>query len=279
MRSIVLKVLALVVPPLAIGLPQLAAAPGRSVGAISDRFFEDVLIIPASYAFAVWGIIYAGILALAVAQILPRFAHRERYANARQPLIINMLFNAAWLLVWQSLLFGWALVVIVGQLASALWLYRAFATREGRPAPELRESWSLARMIRWPLGTYCGWLTLATVLNASSVLVIAGWEGWGLSAATWAVIMLLAAAVIGVALRVGLDEPAVALVFTWALVAVVLADGQPASVQGVAGGLALLFLILALPAARGWIVGSGRSERRRSEASASLPLVTEADPV
>lgn len=279
MRSTLLKRLALIIPPLAISLPQLAAAPGRSVGAISDRFFEEVLLIPAGYAFAVWGFIYTGILALAVAQIVPRFAERDRYAAARLPLIINMLFNAAWLLVWQSLLFGWALVVIVGQLTSALWLYRAFATRDGVPDPELREGWSLARVIRWPLGTYCGWLTLATVLNASSVLVVAGWDAWGLSAATWAVIMLLAAALIGVALRVGLDEPAVALVFVWALIAVVLAEGQPASVQGVAGGLALLFLILALPAARGWIAGSGRSERQHTEASASLPVVTEADPV
>ncbi|TXD39122.1 tryptophan-rich sensory protein [Lujinxingia vulgaris] len=278
MRSLLLKVLALIIPPLAITLPQLAAAPGRSVGAISDRFFEEVLIIPAGYAFAVWGFIYAGILALAVAQIVPRFARQERYSRARLPLIINMLFNAAWLLVWQSLLFGWALVVIVGQLASALWLYRAFAAQQGHPDPTLREGWSLARVIRWPLGTYCGWLTLATVLNASSVLVIAGWQGWGLSAATWAVIMLLAAAVIGVALRIGLDEPAVALVFVWALIAVVLAEGQPLSVQSVAGGLALLFLGLALPAARGWIAGSDRPERQHTEASASLPVVTEADP-
>jgi len=91
--------------------------------------------------------------------------------------------------------------------------------------------------------------------------------------------MLLAAALIGVALRLGLDEPAVALVFVWALVWIVLAEDQASTIQAVASGLALLFLVVALPVARRWIVGSGRSERRHSEASASLPVVTEPDPI
>ncbi|RAL24662.1 hypothetical protein DL240_00185 [Lujinxingia litoralis] len=270
-----LKILALIIPPLAISLPQLAAPPGRSVGAISETFFSNVLIIPAGYAFSIWGFIYAGILTLALLQALPRFAERARYQRARLPLIVTMLFNAAWLLSWQSLLFGTSLLVIAAQLASAIWLYQAFATHRGRPDPELRQGWSLARLIRWTLGAYVAWLTIATVLNASALLVSLGWEGWGLDAVTWSVIMLVTAALIGAALRLGLDEPLVALVFIWAFIAVVLAPGQNASIQIVAGALAALFALVAPSTTRRFFVGLSRSERRRSETSASLPTIPE----
>ncbi|WP_338026920.1 hypothetical protein [Trichormus azollae] len=44
---------------------------GLNIGAISNTLFKDVLIIPANYAFAVWGLIYLGLFALAIYQFLP----------------------------------------------------------------------------------------------------------------------------------------------------------------------------------------------------------------
>jgi hypothetical protein len=36
---------------------------GLSIGAISNTLFKDVLIIPANYAFVIWGVIYLGLFA------------------------------------------------------------------------------------------------------------------------------------------------------------------------------------------------------------------------
>lgn len=44
---------------------------GLNIGAISNTIFKNVLIIPANYAFAVWGLIYLGLFTLAVYQFLP----------------------------------------------------------------------------------------------------------------------------------------------------------------------------------------------------------------
>ena len=44
---------------------------GLTIGDISNQLFGDVLITPANYAFAVWGIIYLGLISFAVYQLLP----------------------------------------------------------------------------------------------------------------------------------------------------------------------------------------------------------------
>ncbi|MGD1918944.1 MAG: hypothetical protein ACFCAD_08635 [Pleurocapsa sp.] len=44
---------------------------GLSIGAISNRFFSNVLITPANYAFAIWGIIYLGLISFGIYQVLP----------------------------------------------------------------------------------------------------------------------------------------------------------------------------------------------------------------
>jgi hypothetical protein len=37
---------------------------------------------------------------------------------------------------------------------------------------------------------YLGWITVATVANITSWLYFVGWDGFGIPAQTWAVIML-----------------------------------------------------------------------------------------
>src|SRR5210317_2165373 len=44
---------------------------GLTIGAISQEIFGNVLITPANYAFAVWGLIYLGLFSFAVYQALP----------------------------------------------------------------------------------------------------------------------------------------------------------------------------------------------------------------
>ncbi|MCJ7534702.1 MAG: hypothetical protein MUO57_04125, partial [Anaerolineales bacterium] len=46
---------------------------GLNTGAISDRF--QVFFVPAGYVFSIWGLIYVGLIAYAIYQVLP--AQRE----------------------------------------------------------------------------------------------------------------------------------------------------------------------------------------------------------
>ena len=47
--------------------------------------------------------------------------------------------------------------------------------------------------MRVPFSIYLGWITVATVANATSLLDYLGWSGWGIAAEWWAVIMLVVA--------------------------------------------------------------------------------------
>ncbi|GEM_PF-5289396 len=54
-------------------LANIAPLNGLTIGEISNTFFSDVQIIPANYAFAIWGIIYLGLISLAVRREAPRY--------------------------------------------------------------------------------------------------------------------------------------------------------------------------------------------------------------
>ena len=44
---------------------------GLSIGAISNTLFGEVLVTPANYAFAIWGVIYLGLIAFGIYQAAP----------------------------------------------------------------------------------------------------------------------------------------------------------------------------------------------------------------
>lgn len=60
----------------------IAPIKGLNIGEISNTLFKDVLITPANYAFAIWGVIYLGLFGFAIYQVLPnqkQNPHLHRY--------------------------------------------------------------------------------------------------------------------------------------------------------------------------------------------------------
>src|SRR5512136_1912812 len=93
--SVILTILAtIVVNVLANALP----LNGQNTGAISDRF--KVLFVPAGYVFAIWGIIYIGLIAFAVYQALPKQQANPRLQRIVWLFIIGCIGNSAWIFLW-----------------------------------------------------------------------------------------------------------------------------------------------------------------------------------
>ena len=65
-------VVTIAVNGLAVSLP----LNGQDTGAISDRF--QVYFVPAGYVFSIWGLIYLGLIAFAIYQVLPGQAAMPR---------------------------------------------------------------------------------------------------------------------------------------------------------------------------------------------------------
>lgn len=154
---------------------------------------DATLLAPASPAFGIWSAIYAGLVAFAVVQALPRLGASPRIRAMAVPLVAAMVLNAAWIAVVQAGLLWASVGVLVAIVAVLSWA----ASRLVRRGPA---GWIEALTVDVPTGLYLGWATVATVANitaAGSVQLEADPEdGTYLAAAVLAAVALIAIAAI-----------------------------------------------------------------------------------
>ncbi len=174
---------------------------------------DSTPLAPASAAFRIWSVIYLGLLAYSVWQLLPAQRRSARQRWLRPWAVAAMLLNAAW--IWTVQL-GWlnhSLAVIVVLLAVLGRILRLLV----RTGSEGRVD---AVVVDGTFGLYLGWVTIATVANTSAVLAAAGVVDLGVPVWLAASVVLAAAALIGVATAWrsgGRIAPALALAWglTW----------------------------------------------------------------
>jgi hypothetical protein len=216
--------------------------------AVGEHFEQEsdpgVAFLPAGFAFAIWGAIYAGFLAFAVHQVLPSQRDNPRYAALRPWMMVTAGLNTLWLLVAiSSLAWLWATIpIIVLMLAVALRQHRAL--RVTRPPERGAEAF-----LRVPFSLYLGWLTVAVIANISTVLPAYGVDRLALGAVAWALLLIVAGSLIGLAVRFGLDDRVYAGVFVWAFVAIALRQWEsfPAVAAAAALAAAVFFVTVVLP--------------------------------
>lgn len=164
----------------------------------------DPPIVPAGYAFAIWGLIYAYLLIHAGFGLLKRDTDPIRDA-VRWPLIISLTVGGSWITVAKTSPF-WATVLIWVMLVSAL-----VALLRSVPS---REHW----LMQVPLAIYAGWLTAASFVSVG--LVGAGY-GVFTDQYGWAGISLSLALLFAGVIQLRLSRiPAYGLTVSWALIAI-----------------------------------------------------------
>jgi peptidoglycan/LPS O-acetylase OafA/YrhL len=167
---------------------------GISTREISDKF--QVYFVPAGYVFSIWGLIYLGLVAFAIYQALPAQRENPRLRAIGWPFLVSCAANIAWLFLWHYQQFLWTILAMVILLASLLVIY-LLMMRGGDAVPPA-ERW----LVRLPFSIYLGWISVATIANASDVLYYIKWNGWGIAPAVWAVIMMVIAACLAWAMAV-----------------------------------------------------------------------------
>jgi hypothetical protein len=234
----------------ALGLPP--------VGQVSDRY--PTYVVPAGYAFSIWGLIFALCIAYAVWQALP--AQRENPLLRRVGWLTAAAFASSmlWELAFPAGLYNVSVVLIVTALVTlAVAVGRMVGWRTPFSTPE--------RVLVWmTCGVYLGWITVATVANVAQTLTAYGVTELGLGAASWGMVMLGAAAGIASLVTLATRNAAYPLAVVWALVAVYVARRGPpavtqsATVASVAmGAAAVVALALGIS-----LMGGRRSAKTRS---------------
>jgi hypothetical protein len=209
-------IVTLVVNYLANGLP----LNGQTTAQISDRF--QVYFVPAGYVFAIWGVIYLGLLAYTVFQALP--SQRENPAHRRTGwlYVLSGALNSAWIFAWHYNFFPLSLLIMLGLLVTLIAIYVQLGI--GRTEVPAAERW----MLHLPFSIYLGWITVATIANATDVLYDLGWDGWGIGGETWAVVLLVVATLITAAVLATRRDLAYAAVIVWAFAGIaVKQSGSP----------------------------------------------------
>ncbi|MEO8649007.1 MAG: TspO/MBR family protein [Acidobacteriota bacterium] len=193
------------------------------------------ILTPAGYAFSIWTLIYAGLIAFSVLQLLPRF--NERMRSIRSAYITTCALNCAWIYFWHSEQIAVCAVLIV-----ALALVLFVICRQLRDVSDRAEYW----LAKAPFGLYFGWITTAAIVNVS---LLPAYFGTNIPETTTSVIgavLILAAAALGVLVRMRLINYVYPLAIAWALTAIAVRQSGHTLVVAAAAVGVIACLIAAL---------------------------------
>jgi hypothetical protein len=182
---------------------------GLNTGKISDSF--HVFFVPAGYVFAIWGLIYIGMLTYAVYQALPAQKNNPRMQATGWWVILGGMANSMWIFLWHYERFVGTLAAMLVLLASLLATYLRLGI--GKTKVSAAENW----LVRVPFSIYLGWITVATIANVTDVLSFIKWNQFGYSVGTWMIVILFAVVVIAGLLSFTRRDIAYAAVILWAL--------------------------------------------------------------
>ena len=185
---------------------------GQDTGEISDRF--RVYFVPAGYVFSIWGVIYLGWIAFTIFQFQASQKENPRLRRLGYLFAISNLANAAWLFCWHYNQFGLSVLVMLSLLGLLIASYLLLNVNHS--SVSTLEYWSVDVLF----SVYLGWITVATVANISDWLYFVGWDGFGIPAQVWAVIMVAVASLLGLAMALLRRDVGYLSVLVWAFVGI-----------------------------------------------------------
>lgn len=206
------------------GLANALPLNGKGTGEISDQFL--IYFVPDGYVFAIWALIFLGLLIFTVFQALGAQRENETLRRISPWYWLASVANSVWLFLWHYEIFSLTLIAMLALLASLLAIYL-----------ELRKA-TLSKaelyLVKLPFSIYLGWISVATIANVSQVLYYFNWSGWGISAQAWAAIMLGVATILGFLILMSERDIAFCLVLIWAFIGIALKHGDTALVTNTA---------------------------------------------
>ena len=204
----VINLLAVVATIVVNGLANALPLNGHLTGEISNLF--KVYFVPVGYVFSIWGLIYVGLIAFGVYQMLPSQRENPRLRRIGYLFSLSCLANVIWLFLWHYELFIYTIAIMIALLGLLIAIYLRLEI--GRAQVAMKEKW----LVDLPFSIYLGWITVATIANASDVLDYLKWSRWGIRPEVWAVIMLIAGLGIASVMSLTRGDIAYQLVIVWA---------------------------------------------------------------
>lgn len=156
---------------------------GLSQRDLSDRYMT--LITPAPSTFSIWSLIYVLLISAAVMMIVKN--KDPYYGQAIDGISylfwLSSILNMLWIICFSYTWIGVSAIVILAfAITLSLLILQLGKIQTGK-------QWLLPAAF----GMYTGWLLIATVVNIASWLVSVNWQGFGIQAEYWGIIILIVA--------------------------------------------------------------------------------------
>ena len=203
---------------------------------------DATVLAPARPAFAIWTVIYVGLIAYAIWQALPGQRTSPRQRAVGWWVAVTCLLNGLWLLLAQFATLPWTVIGIVALLVALGILFRIVVL--GRIGDEGIVD---AALIDGVTGLHLGWVSLATVANITAWLTVIAPDEWAEQSDLIGCLVLGVVALIGLAVAwAGHWRLAPALAMAWGLcwIAVGRLTGEPASIPIGVGAIVAAAIIL-----------------------------------
>ena len=181
---------------------------GVTPAEISDKY--PTVLTPAGYAFSIWTLIYIGLVAFSVYQLLPNSL--VRFRPVRSLYVISCLLNCAWIYFWHNDQIAVCLAIILSLLATLIFIIALFSKEEVGAGGDL--------FTKIPFGIYAGWVTAASLVN---FVIFLRFLGVALEAGVWSAIasgLIMLATAAAVAVRWRLKNYLFPMSIAWAATAI-----------------------------------------------------------
>lgn len=184
---------------------------GVTTGELSDSYPN--LFVPAGITFAIWGVIYLLLLGYIVQQLVLAFNdnREDSIISTIGPFfLLSSLANSLWIIAWHWKKVGISFVIMLALLSFLIIIYLRI------------NNGAQHSMMRLTFSVYLGWITVATIANATAFLVNINWGGFGLSEVFWTVVVLIAATLITLLMLFIRKDIPYALVVIWAFLGILI---------------------------------------------------------
>ena len=190
----------------------------KTTGELSDLYPN--LFTPAGLTFAIWGLIYILLAIFVVYQLIPsvrRDTQKVDFVQRIGPLFfISSIANIGWIYAWHYEVVSLSLVLMLILFGSLLAIYLRLNTGKSEAAKTEKY------LVHLPFSIYLGWITIATIANATALLVDINWGTFGLGEQFWAVAVIIVGIAIALSILFTRKDIFYCLVVDWALLGILL---------------------------------------------------------
>jgi hypothetical protein len=163
-----------------------------------------------------------------------------------------MAANVAWIFAWHWRLVNLAMAIMLVILGTLIALEQGNQRKLAKSGA--LGSRSNAFFMTVPLRVYLGWISVATIANATAVLVKSGWNGFGADPRIWTVVVILAGLAVGLGFSLWKRQIAAPLVIVWAYAGIILkrvqTDMDYSSPVWIAAGISAFLILLSFAFSR-----------------------------